>query len=177
MPARTRRVAVLAHCHLNVNTKVHGLAAYAAARGDLLRRLVDEEIGIVQLPCPEATYLGIHRWGMTREQYDVPAFRRHCRALLAPVVDTLVALADDGCEIVAVYGVDGSPSCAVLSTCEGYEGGEIDLMLRGDAPPAAHPIAGRGILMQELADMLESAGLAIPMIGIDEHSAAHGRDS
>ena len=38
---------------------------------------MSEDVGVIQLPCPEATFLGMRRWGMTREQYDVPAFRRH----------------------------------------------------------------------------------------------------
>lgn len=164
MPARSRKVAVVAHCHLNVNTKVHGLADYRGVREDLVAGLVSQGIGIVQLPCPEAAFLGMSRWGMTYEQYDTPAYRRHCRAIAAATVDTLVALAADGCEIVGVYGVAGSPSCGVALTCTGYaDGGEIeDLAAAAGLPRASHS-AGRGVFMEELASMLSRADLDVPL--------------
>jgi predicted secreted protein len=164
MPDRSRRVVVLAHCHLNVNTKVHGLADYEGARADLVRPVVERGAGIVQLPCLEATFLGMRRPGMSREQYDTPAFRRHCRRILGPVIDTLTALAEDGCVLDAVIGVDGSPSCGVSETCSGPS---------GDAP-ASDPEAGevrtpgRGVFMDVFAELLDKAGLTIPFEGVDE---------
>lgn len=168
MPARSRRVAVVAHCHLNACTKVHGLADYESVRTSVLDRIAAGRAGIVQLPCPEVTYLGMRRWGMTVEQYDTPAYRRHCRALLAPIVETLAALADDGCTIVGTFGVDGSPSCGVDMTCMGYGGGEIEDALRSATPPVAVKAAGRGVFMQELELLLEAACLHIPFIGVTE---------
>jgi predicted secreted protein len=168
MPARSRRVAVLAHCHLDANTKVHGLADYAGARDDLVVPLIERGVGIVQLPCPEATFLGMRRWGMTREQYDTPAYRRHCRAILGSVVDTLAALAEDGCVIEMVVGVDGSPSCGIALTPVGYEGGEISRLAE---PPADTLAPGRGVFMEVLGDLLAEAGLDIPFEGMEERPA------
>jgi len=161
---RGRKVVVLAHCLLNVNTKVHGLAIYPAVH-PIVRELISEDVGVIQLPCPEAAFLGMRRWGMTREQYDVPAFRRHSQALLEPVVDTLVALVDDGCEVVGVWGVDGSPSCGVARTCAGYEGGDMD---RVTGPPEWTQVAGAGVFMATLQSMLADRGLAIEFHGVPE---------
>jgi predicted secreted protein len=176
MSARARRVAVLAHCHLNVNTKVIGLADYASARHDLVSALASDEIGIVQLPCPEATFLGMKRWGMTREQYDTSAYRRHCAEILKPVIDTLVVLADDGCRITAVYGIEGSPSCGVARTCAGYAGGEIEELAATGSLPAAHDLKAPGVFMELFMRALASHGLHPEFIGIDERraSAANG---
>jgi predicted secreted protein len=161
MPARSRKVAVVAHCHLNVNTKVHGLADYRGAREDLVSDFVSSGIGIVQLPCPEATFLGMSRWGMTYEQYDTPAYRRHCREILGPTLDTLVALAADGCEIVGIYGVAGSPSCGVDVTCMGYgDGGEIE-DLAATGLPRSTLSTGRGVFFEELASILRQADLDV----------------
>jgi len=170
MPDRSREIVVLAHCHLNVNTKVHGLASYPGARTDALLPLIEAGAGIVQLPCPEATYLGMKRWGMTVEQYDTPAYRRHCREILAPVIDTLAALAADGCVIRNVLGVDGSPSCGVAETCSGYCGGEIEQIVDGDAPAQrAVRKPGRGVFMEELEEALRSAGIEdLRLIGFNE---------
>ncbi len=171
MPARARRIAVLAHCHLNVNTKVHGLAYYPGTRADLLSDLSSACVGIVQLPCPEITFLGMNRWGMTREQYDTPAYRRHCASLLQPVVDTIVALAEDGCEVVGVYGVDGSPSCGVDRTCIGYTGGEIEATASDGTLPEAVDTPGPGVFFEALRVRLEASGIRPPFIGIDERAA------
>jgi predicted secreted protein len=166
MPERSREIVVVSHCHLNVNTKVGGLADYLGARGELIAPLVAEGVGIVQLPCPEATFLGMKRWGMTVEQYDTPAYRRHCRAILGPVVDTLTALAEDGCAIREVLGVEGSPSCGVATTCAGYTGGELEGNAR---PQACARVAGKGVLMDELRSMLDAAGLRhVPLRGVEE---------
>jgi predicted secreted protein len=166
--ARARKVVVLAHCHLNANTKLRGIADYAGARIDVVSPLIADGIGIVQLPCPEATYLGMKRWGMTREQYDTPSFRRHCETLLRPVVDTLVALAEDGCDIQRVIGVDGSPSCGVNRTCAGFFGGEPDEVFSGDDAQICVAASGRGVFMDVFVDLLTEAGLEIRMTGADE---------
>lgn len=176
MSKRARRVAVLAHCHLNVNTKVVGLAEYCGSRDEVVAPLLREGVGIVQLPCPEATFLGMKRWGMTREQLDGPAYRRHCREILRPVVDTLQALAADGCAIDAVIGVDGSPSCGVTRTCAGYVGGEIEALFAAGQTPVAREAAGPGIFMEELQALLGQAGLQVAFRAVDETGAGQDKE-
>ncbi len=168
MPQRSRRVAVLAHCHLDVNTKVHGLAHTAAGENDLVGDLMRGGVAIVQLPCPEVTFLGLRRWGMTYEQYDTPAFRRHCRTILGPVVDTLVALREDGCAIEAIYGVDGSPSCAVAETSVGYEGGDVEDLSAWGRIPVHERAPGVGVFIEELISLLHAAGIDAPTKGVDQ---------
>jgi len=168
MPNRSHRVALVAHCHLNTNVKVHGLAFEPALQTSLLERLAREETGIIQLPCPETAFLGLRRWGMTYEQYDTPAYRRHCRALLAPVIDTVIALAHDGCELVGVWGADGSPSCGVFETCTGYAGGEIEAACAAPDGVSETRTPGRGVFMEELAALLGDAGISSEWHGINE---------
>lgn len=170
MPDRGRAVAVVAHCHLNVNTKVQGLADYAGVRRDVIEPLIQRGVGIVQLPCPEATYLGMRRWGMTREQYDVASYRRHCEALLGPTVDTLLALHDDGCVIEAVIGVDGSPSCGIGRTCIGYAGGEI-AALAETGIPATEKAAMPGVFMEVFQALLDEVGLDVEFRGVVESAS------
>ena len=177
MPDRARRVVVLAHCHLNVNTKVHGLASYEGARAEVVAPYIESGCGVIQLPCPEATYLGMARWGMTKEQYETPAYRRHCESLLLPVVDTLAVLAADDCAIEAVVGVDGSPSCGVERTCVGYRGGELGSCARagepgpcaGDGTPqSAAEVPGAGVFMEVFRSLLDAAGLDVQFRGVEE---------
>ena len=42
-----------------------------------------------QLPCPELAFAGFARFWQVREQYDTPAYRRHCATLAAPVAAML----------------------------------------------------------------------------------------
>lgn len=170
MPNRSRRVVLLAHCHLNANTKVHGLADYEGARVDVLGPLLEQGIGIVQLPCPECTFLGLNRWGMTREQYDHRAYREHCARILQPVLLTLVELAADGCSLEAVIGVDGSPSCGVNRTCVGYAGGEIEALAAIGEVPQARDAEQAGVFMEVLKSLLEAEDLRIPFKAFDEKS-------
>ena len=162
---------VVAHCHLDANTKVHGLADYAGVRRDVIGPLIDGGFGIVQLPCPEATLLGMRRWGMTREQYDTPAYRRHCERILEPVIDTLVALVADGCSIESVIGVDGSPSCGVAFTCVGYSGGDIDDLFDSGNRPVASEASMPGIFMEVFRSLLATAGIEVTFCGVDESAS------
>ena len=170
---RGQKVAVVSHCLLNANVKVHGIATYAGLHPEALR-LIAEGSGFVQLPCPETTFLGLKRWGMTREQYDTAAYRRHCRELLTPILDTLEELLRDGCA-VEIVGAEGSPSCGISTTCVGWCGGEPD---EGVGP--AELAAGRGVFMEEFAGLLGSRGLDIPFRGVDESPSTtpgtHGSD-
>ena len=54
----------------------------------------------MQLPCPEVLYLGLERWAVTRNQLDVPQFRRFCRALIEHYVDLLQMLAREGARLL-----------------------------------------------------------------------------
>ena len=111
---RSREITVAAHCLLNPLTRVRGLAPLTFR----------PEGPVVQLPCPEALYLGLARWAVTRNQLDVPQFRRFCRALIEQYVDLLEMLVHEGARL-RIVGVAGSPSCGVATTSSGYTGGRV----------------------------------------------------
>lgn len=155
----------MCHCLLNSNAKIDGLALYGGAHVPVVGKYLSSGAGIIQLPCPETTYLGLKRWGMTRDQYDTPFYRRHCRTLLQPYIDQLIDYRRNGCGIEAVVGVDGSPSCGVHFSCEGYCGGMID----PQKTQLAHEVAGRGVFIDELTRLLEENDITIPFDAINEH--------
>ena len=162
---RSRKIVVFCHCLLNVNAKIAGLAHYQGALLPVVNRYLQAGAGIVQLPCPETTYLGGKRWGMTKEQYDTPFYRRHCRQLLAPYVEQLLDYHRNGCRIEAIVGIDGSPSCGVHVTCEGYCGGMLD----PQHPQTPRATAGRGVFIEELLRLLEEYDISVPFDAIDEN--------
>ena len=58
---RSKKVIFLAHCLLNQNAISDGTAVYPAAFRELVQLLLDREVGIVQMPCPELCCLGLDR--------------------------------------------------------------------------------------------------------------------
>ncbi len=134
-------VLVAAHCLLNPMTRVRGLRPIPYR----------VEGPTVQLPCPEFLYLGPERWAVTKNQLDLPKFRRFCRMLIAHYADLLEMLASQGARL-RIFGVAGSPSCGVNTTSCGYEGGLVC--------EAKHErVPGRGVFMEELMAELESRGV------------------
>ena len=145
-------VTVAAHCLLNPLTRVRGLAPLPFR----------PEGPTVQLPCPEALYLGLERWAVTRNQLDVPQFRRFCRALIEHYADLLEMLAREGARL-ADRGGGGKPQLrrgvlrAAATQADGCGSSEH-----------AH-VSGRGVFMEELLAELERRGVAatVEEIGAD----------
>ena len=127
----------VAHCLLNPHTRVKGL-------GHLDFK---PKPPLVQLPCPEALYLGLDRWAMTRNQLDVPEFRRFCSSLIVHYADIIELLASKGAS-TKIVGVAGSPSCGVLTTSDGYQGGKVQ-------ESHHRHVTGMGVFMEELTRELE----------------------
>jgi len=95
--------------------------------------------------------MGLERWAVTKNQLDVPQFRRFCRTLIEPYADLMEMLAGQGARL-QVVGVAKSPSCGVATTSNGYRGGRV-------AEQAHTHVAGRGVFMEELLAELERRGV------------------
>jgi len=148
------KAVFVAHCILNQNSKALGFAS----RPGLVEWLIDflKQGGCVveQLPCPEMLYLGVNRWWHTRDQYDTPGFRRHCRRLAKMVADLMEYYLRRGLAIVLI-GIDGSPSCGVnLTGRNPYWGGEP----RASAEQY-QVVEGTGVWIEELLKEVERRGI------------------
>ncbi|MEE4315309.1 MAG: CD3072 family TudS-related putative desulfidase [Desulfofustis sp.] len=163
---RSKKLVVMCHCLLNSNSKIFGLSFYQGALLPVVNEYLTAGAGLIQLPCPEMTYLGLKRWGMTRDQYDTPFYRRHCVEILRPYVDQIIEYSNNGYRIEAIVGVDGSPSCGVNFTCEGYCGGVIDR----EQPQSFQEVTGQGVFIRELAHMLKKNGISLQFDAINENN-------
>jgi predicted secreted protein len=145
---RSKKIALVAHCILNQNSRVLGLAQRPAAITELIEFLIHKEFGIIQMECPELTYAGVSRKRKTKAEYDNEPFRKHCRKIAEKTVDQIQEYAKCGIKTSVVIGVDGSPSCGVskTSTCDS------------------------GILIDELRSMLKEKNIEIPFCGIHYES-------
>ena len=149
-------ILVAAHCLLNPLTRVRGLQPIPYR----------VEGPTVQLPCPEFLYLGPERWAVTRNQLDLPKFRRFCRMLITHYADLLEMLAHRGVRL-RIIGIAGSPSCGVYTTSCGYEGGLV-----GEAQHERVP--GRGVFMEELMAELVRRGVEFTPMEDDYEGVVHG---
>ena len=88
-------------------------------RDEILKALVDSGVGIVQMPCPEASFGGYDE-GLSRKPHGVryyeqlPGFSQHCKNLAAQTAEQIVALENHGVHVKAILGIENSPSCARL---------------------------------------------------------------
>jgi len=169
---RSKRITFLAHCLLNQNAKVAGLASYPGIFSPLISVLESAGVGIIQLPCPEFECLGpLRPFGTdTVEQYDTPEYRATCAKIAKCTATQAASYINAGYEIVCIMGVEGSPSCSVLRAPHLVSENRSQLK-PGMGPPETLPFAalqGRGIFIEALNDQLTASGLSIPFIGIPE---------
>ena len=154
---RSGKFALVAHCILNQNSRVLGLAERTSVIMEILEFLMDKGLGIIQMPCPELTYAGILRQSRTKDQYDNTMFRRYCRGIAEEIVDHIQEYSKCGINAKIVIGVDGSPSCGVNGTsketvCENLSRHE--------------KVKGSGVLIEELQSALKKKKISIPFHGI-----------
>lgn len=109
---RGKELVIVSHCILNQNSVVEGLAR---ARGGfkIVENLLDEGVGILQLPCPEFKFLGIKRKGQTKKEYDVTEYRELCKNLFIPILEDLKEYRESGYELKKIIGINQSPTCSI----------------------------------------------------------------
>lgn len=159
---RSKRVLLVAHCVLNQNAKLDRCASYPGAVREVAQALIDSDVGILQMPCPELHCLGLDRQaepdtGATVEEEDARIARRLTGELeqnkLRDIVDGLVyqvqEYRENGFTIDGVVGMDGSPSCGVDRWADGEDG------------------RGPGALIVMLTGELHRHEMAVPMKGIN----------
>jgi len=151
------RVAFVAHCLLNQNSRTAGGARCPGVYSPLVEELRARGWELAQMPCPELAFTGLNRFWAVREQYDTLAFRRHCRRIAETLAGAVIAHLERGDEIVLV-GVDGSPSMGVrVTSTDPVRGG------RPQWPDEATDLApGPGILIEELQAALARRGVQAP---------------
>jgi len=137
-----KKIQVVAHCLLDPETRLPGLLPVSFS----------PEPPLIQLLCPEGGYLGLDRWAVTKNQIDIPTYRRYCREIFSHHADLIEQFSKKGCEI-EVVGVADSPSCGVNSTTLGYTGGKIRHQDHDH-------ILGMGVFMEEVALELQKRGIS-----------------
>jgi len=189
---RRGQVVVLSHCLLNENTRYLG----GAGRPGCVREIVDgctaAGLGMIQMPCPEeAAWGGVHKrrllllYGSARwlpgplRRLLLPALLDHTHRIYGRLArDTGRRAADyrrAGLDVVAVVGVDGSPSCGVARTLD--IPAAVDRLARADrrtlTTAAVNAIVrdtvvpGSGLFTELLRRDLGRRGIDLPYLAHD----------
>lgn len=71
-----KRILLVSHCILNNASKVEldeaGLAEEYRLRSELMNLIIEKNIQMIQLPCPEFIMYGSQRWGHVKNQFQHP---------------------------------------------------------------------------------------------------------
>ena len=160
--ARSRKVVFVSHCMLNQNAISDGTADFPAANRTIVSLLLEHDVGIVQMPCPELLCLGLDRGDVhggerpviventrIRGALQTPQASLRLRPLVEQVVYQIAQYQQNGFLVLGIVGINRSPSCGIETT-------------------SAHDeeVAGMGVFMAALKAELDARGISLPMIGI-----------
>ncbi len=157
--ARSGRLIFLSHCLLNQNACVRGLASQPAVIRELVDVLLENDIGIYQMPCPEVTYLGSMRWGQVKKMYGNPMFRRHCRQIAEQICDQAQTYQDNGHEVIGFVLRDGSPTCGLKCAAVEADDEQIWGGMVWHASPLQRFGKTEGVFTEELKAEVRRRGL------------------
>lgn len=159
---RSKKIVLIAHCLINQNAISDGTAVYPAAFSDLINFLMQNNIGILQMPCPELCCLGLDRGNPLGASSPVLVENTRIRSAMQQkeIKDKLQKLIDyvmlqileyrkHGFKIIAIIGANRSPNCGVETTSENNQ-----------------ETQGMGLFMEELAKRLYQNKIKISFLGI-----------
>jgi predicted secreted protein len=159
---RSKKVIFVSHCILNQNSISDGTADYPAVNEAVVRRIMESGIGIIQMPCPELSCLGLDRGDIHGAARDVVVENTRIRNSMGQprprdILDCLVSQTiyqieeyfRYGFSILGIVGINRSPSCGVETTSDHDQ-----------------EVKGEGVFIEALRRALEQKRISVPMIGI-----------
>lgn len=169
-----KKILFVSHCILNTASKVvlynqEEMDAEESLRKKFLNEAINNDIHLIQLPCPEFTLYGAKRWGHVSDQFDNVFFRKHCRKILEPIIDQMKEYLDNDrmFEVLGVVGIDGSPSCGVDYTCTGDWYGSFEGRTNLEETLDTGALKkGPGVLMDELMKKLKEEKIKIKVTSL-----------
>jgi predicted secreted protein len=149
--ARGRRVVLVPHCALNQNSRVAGAAVRPAAMENLIAGLLQHNIGIIQMPCPELILLGLDRARLPiGAELEKPESQAQLHRMALDLIEQITAYRRCGVTVLAILGKNGSPTCGVETT---WRGGVVP---------------GTGAFIKEMRALLRNHWMKVKIIGIED---------
>ena len=154
---RSKRFIFVPFCLICQAFQAQGIVRYGyrAVIKPIVEEILRYDINIIQMPCPESQ-LGEYEQSLKREpkgidQYDTPEFREICQRLAYEIVRMIKGILANGYEIVAILGIEYSPSCAT----------------KLQYSPARGTFHRPGIFIEALQNELAKEKIEIPFVGIN----------
>lgn len=116
MSNRSKKFVFVPFCLMAQAYQAQGIVKYEwkASIKPIMQLLINNDINIIQMPCAEATFNNsLIRMPKGIGKYDTKEFNTHCEQLAEGVSKQIQLIIDSGYEIIAVLGIEQSPSCCV----------------------------------------------------------------
>lgn len=159
---RSKRIIFIAHCMLNQNSISDGTADFPSLNKEILNFLIEKDIGIIQMPCPELCCLGLDRGNILGAESEIVVENTRIRKemLKSPAYDKLLELVNyivvqikeyrkNNFDIVGIIGSNRSPCCGVETTSDNNM-----------------EVEGQGVFIKEIQKALEKEKISINFVGI-----------
>ena len=153
---RSKKFIFIPFCLICQAFQAQGIVRYGypAVIKPIVEEILRHDINIIQMPCPESQ-LGGYEESLKRgpkriDQYETPEFRAICQRLASETTEMIKAILANGYEIIAILGIEYSPSCAT----------KIQYSPRGT-------FHRPGLFIEALKNQLDKEKIEIPFIGIN----------
>jgi predicted secreted protein len=160
--ARSKKLVLTAHCILNQNSISDSTADFPGTFKEIVDLLLEWNVGIIQLPCPELTCLGLDRGDVhgaerpllvensrIRNALNQSSPAKKLRIIVDQVIYQIEEYLKNGFSILGIIGINRSPSCGVETTSMNNE-----------------EVGGMGVFMKAIHEELNARGIHIDMIGV-----------
>jgi predicted secreted protein len=160
--ARSKKLVLVAHCILNQNSISDNTADFPGTFKEIVAVLLEWNVGILQLPCPELICLGLDRGDVRGAERPLLVENTRIRNALNQsypaqklkiIVDQVIYQIEEylknGFSILGIIGMNRSSSCGVETTSMNNE-----------------EIGGMGLFMKAIHEELKNRGIPINMIGV-----------
>ena len=124
------KVVFVPHCILNQSVRALGKESQCGQTKEIVKFFAEAEIGIVQMPCPEAESKG-------------KSYQKVCREISIGTLRIVKDYLERGYEVLGILGVEFSPTCGVHRI-----------------ESKSKIVPGKGILTQELEKAMQEHVLA-----------------
>lgn len=172
-----KKILIVSHCILNSASKVVScdslLTEEFANRKKLMQYIINNDIELLQLPCPEFLLYGSNRWGHVKEQFDNPFFKGKCEEILKDIIFQIKEyISNDRFCILGICGINGSPSCGVDYTCSSKQWyGEFSSKSNiSETISSVKCIPEKGVFISVLSEMLEKENIQLPFVAVDQNN-------
>lgn len=116
MANRSKKFIFVPFCLMAQAYQAQGIVKYEwkSSIKPIMQVLIENDINIIQMPCTESSFNNsLIREPKGLSKYNTQEFNAHCQAKANHVIDEIKNIISCGYEVVAVLGIEQSPSCCV----------------------------------------------------------------